>query len=116
MNFAFTLTEKYRQVIGRLPDLLEHLLVDTLYVIGELHILGIGQPVEDLLLVVDIAVVVDALTLAEVGDTGWITEAVLLRHQPILHPYYLYAVLRCLVVDQLNVSEHSGTFRIFLFV
>lgn len=96
---CMALTEKHGQVVRRLSNFLKHFIVDTLYVIGQFHILGISQPIENLFFVVDVAVVVDALTLPEVSDAGWIPETVFLRHQPILHPDDLNSVLRCFVID-----------------
>lgn len=76
--------------------------------IGHLHVVRVRQPVEQLLLVVDVAVVVDGLALAEVRHSGWIAETVLLRHQPIRRLDHQDAILGRLVVDQLHVAQNLG--------
>ena len=110
------LTEEHRQVISGLSYFLEHLLIDSLDVIGQLHVLRIGQPIENFLLVVDIPIVINVLALAEVRDTGRVPVAIFLRHQSILHPHDLYTVLSSFIVDQLDVPKYSRTLWILLLV
>lgn len=99
-----------------MPDLLEHLPVDAFDVVRQLHVLRVGQPVENLFFVVDVAVVLDGFAFAEVGDAWGVSVAVFLRHETVPHLDDLDPVLCGLVVDELDVAQDPRTVRIFFFV
>lgn len=84
--------------------------------IGHLHVGRTCQPIEHLLLVIDIAIVVDVLALAEVCQTRRIAITVFLGHQFIVHLHNINAIFGSLVVDQFDMSQYTWRVRIILFV
>lgn len=103
-------------MIAVLSNLVEHLSIHLFDLVHHLHVLGVGQPIQQLLLVVYIAIVVQRLRLAEIGQSWRFPVSKLLCHQTVTALDDFYSVLGRFIVNQLEMAQDLRGIRVVFYI